>query len=309
LIEGSYAISSIANTKTSNGAQRLYNMTISGYTWVYNVNRGDISYPGIATADECAEMCMAENWCRAFTWEKSDSTGTFCFLFKEADNLHACSDCSECKSGKFKPFVGVCFDGNLISMNNTFSELECLNLCYTTQGCLFYNFAVSSIKNLCFLFSTCGGGKTPCEPWQSGELSFFTPDTTPTECKEYSLLREQSRNKMFGTGTNADRQPIRSVTKSANWEGDGWYRMMSPAGTVMPESSPGAGHCGTKLAGWLNASHPSVPGEKVQGEACFANEDDDCFNAKEVTVTNCGHYFVYLLKDTGLPFPARYCSE
>ena len=71
---------------------------------------------------------------------------------------------------------------------------------------------------------------------------------------------------LYIVGTNADRQPIRSVTKSANWEGDGWYRMMAPAGTVMPESSPGAGHCGTKLAGWLNASHPSVPGEKVQGK-------------------------------------------
>lgn len=312
MIGGSHALTSIANTKTSYGAKRIHNMTISGYTWTFDVNRGDKTLPGIATANECAELCLAEKWCKAFTWEKSDSAGTFCFMFAEAENLHACSDCSECKSGKFKPFVGVCFGagGKQIGIKNAFSELECLNICYRTPGCLFYNFAVSSIKNLCFLFSTCGQGKTPvCEPWQSGQLSFFTPNSTPTECKQYSLMREQSRNKEYGAGSNGDRKPTRSVTQSSNWEGEGWYRMMAPAGTVMPESSPGTSHCGTKLAGWLNASHPKVPGQTLKGKVCFASEEEDCVNAKEVSVTNCGDYFVYLLKDTGLPSPARYCSQ
>ena len=36
------------------------------------------------------------------------------------------------------------------------------------------------------------------------------------------------------------------------------YRMVSPAGSKIPETVVGEFHCNTKAAGWLNGAHPTV---------------------------------------------------
>ena len=49
----------------------------------------------------------------------------------------------------------------------------------------------------------------------------------------------------------------RSYT-SPRWQGAGYYRFLEPAGTMLPEKSPGYYHCGTRSVGWLNGTHQGL---------------------------------------------------
>ena len=97
---------------------------------------------------------------------------------------------------------------------------------------------------------------------------------------------------------------------SPDWVGAGWYRMMVPAGTRIPESPPGRYQCGTTATGWLRGSHPASPGRKDNVTYCFDNtesDDTDCDWSTQGKVTHCGDYFVYYLEDAPC-YPCRYCA-
>ena len=71
-----------------------------------------------------------------------------------------------------------------------------------------------------------------------------------------------------------------------------------PAGTRVPESSPGTWHCGTGETGWLSGVHPTTPGaSNNNAKFCFRN---DCKWSTQGKVTNCGSYFVYYLENVPL---------
>ena len=55
----------------------------------------------------------------------------------------------------------------------------------------------------------------------------------------YTLLDDASRNKGNGVGPDCDKSD--SSAKSPDWNGEGWYRIVEPAGTMIPESMSGAG--------------------------------------------------------------------
>ena len=94
---------------------------------------------------------------------------------------------------------------------------------------------------------------------------------------------------------------------SPGWVGSAWYRFTMPAGTRIPESSPGQYHCGTSLTGWLSGVHPTTPGASVNVKYCFATSNNDCYWSNQGKVTNCGSYFVYYLENTPA-CRARYCA-
>ena len=80
-----------------------------------------------------------------------------------------------------------------------------------------------------------------------------------------------------------------------------------PAGTRIPESSPGEYHCGTSATGWLSGVHPITPGAPIDAKFCFALGGNDCMRSTQGKVTNCGSYFVYYLENT--PYcNIRYCA-
>ena len=84
--------------------------------------------------------------------------------------------------------------------------------------------------------------------------------------------------------------------------------MTGAAGTRIPEQSPGIDHCGTFRPGWMRGVHPTTPGEQVQATICFVWPSTDCDYQVEVTVINCGEYFLYNLPQ--VPYcNFRYCGS
>ena len=92
-----------------------------------------------------------------------------------------------------------------------------------------------------------------------------------------------------------------------DFKGPGWYRMMEPAGTKIPEQPPPKNHCGTVATGWLNGSHPSQIGEKVTREVCF-NYGTKCWRKTTITIINCSGFFIYNLPNTPT-CELRYCAN
>ena len=92
-----------------------------------------------------------------------------------------------------------------------------------------------------------------------------------------------------------------------DFKGPGWYRMMEPAGTKMPEQPPPRYHCGTVATGWLNGSHPSQIGERVTREVCFNWNGNKCKWKTNITVIKCSGFFIYnLIRTPGCNL--RYCA-
>ena len=97
---------------------------------------------------------------------------------------------------------------------------------------------------------------------------------------------------------------------SAQWKGEGYYRMMEPAGTQLSEYAPGWGHCGTGATGWLNGSHPEMSGEEVDRKVCIdadRGNKRDCYFGRDIKITNCKGYYVYFLPELDFGY-ARYCG-
>ena len=87
----------------------------------------------------------------------------------------------------------------------------------------------------------------------------------------------------------------------------GWYRFVGAAGTKMPTTRVPAFRCGTYLSGWLNGAHPSVEDGEVSRTICFSDRVHGCEDTIQISVKNCGSYFIYKL----LPPPrcnSRYCG-
>ena len=147
-------------------------------------------------------------------------------------------------------------------------------------------------------------------------------DDLPEQCSEYTILDEPERsvnNKNsrcrdkkgnwicyyddFGEEGYADASP--------QWKGAGYYRLMQPAGTLLPEYAPGDFSCGTQHTGWLKGKHPEDSGSEVNMTACMDYDRGDRYDCKyhfDIKVTNCKGYYVYFLPDITNNGYARYCG-
>ena len=132
----------------------------------------------------------------------------------------------------------------------------------------------------------------------------------PPECNDYFILNDSSRNINHGWEGHCDRDDDWSI--SPDWQGsNNWYRMMPPAGVVIPETSLEYEHCGTTLPGWINGSHPTDEGEQVDVEVCFSWDTGDgkcdCYWSQNIEITHCISYYVYYLPETQW-CNTRYCA-
>ena len=123
---------------------------------------------------------------------------------------------------------------------------------------------------------------------------------------DYQILNASTRNRNHkGTWRTA---ACDYNDHNEDWKGPGWYRMMNPAGSKIPEKPPPFDHCGTLNPGWMNGVHPSQHGETQEREICFNVRGNTCYKKTTITVINCKDYFVYNLPEV----PAcllRYCGE
>ena len=123
-------------------------------------------------------------------------------------------------------------------------------------------------------------------------------------CRDYDgnwLKDDDGNRRCYG-----DRE--KKFYTSAQWKGEGFYRLVEPAGTQIPEYAPGRYHCGTISTGWLNDKHPERYGEVVGRTVCVDSDignKRDCDYKRSITVTNCKGYYVYFLPNIS---NGRYCG-
>ena len=154
-----------------------------------------------------------------------------------------------------------------------------------------------------------------------GASIIFTPNVCVfiysgrPECTSYTILEDSSRSIDYGSScvngkSRCDKQGYNSSDSdvSPGWRGTAWYRFTMPAGTRIPESSPGYSHCCTSASGWLSGKHPTSTSESVDVKFCFdIDVDKSCRWSTEGKITNCGGFFVYYLENTPL-CALRYCT-
>ena len=130
----------------------------------------------------------------------------------------------------------------------------------------------------------------------------------PQQCKSYKILDEADRNIKTELENGAYCDDDTRGYDHGDFKGPGWYRMMTPAGTKIPEVAPPKWHCGTVATGWLNGAHPDGLGQTVSREVCFNWNGDKCNWKATIKVTNCGGFYVYELPRTP-NCNLRYCAE
>lgn len=138
------------------------------------------------------------------------------------------------------------------------------------------------------------------------------PDVPAPECAgPYLTLDEANRSVSFNDGDNGIELcdgTGASPAQSPDWNGAGWYRIAGPAGTALPEATPGTYACGTDAPGWLNGAHPSVADGIVSRQVCFDFFGDPCSWSTDVNVLNCGSFYLYELPEAPEEC-LRYCGQ
>ena len=86
---------------------------------------------------------------------------------------------------------------------------------------------------------------------------------------------------------------------SPDWKGEGWYRVVGPAGTKLAGTpTKDLYYCGTAGSRHVEGSLPTKLGETVSSKACFSRNRNDCEKPQDVKIRNCGQYFLYYLPET-----------
>ena len=87
---------------------------------------------------------------------------------------------------------------------------------------------------------------------------------------------------------------------SPDWKGEGWYRVVGPAGTKLADTpTQGNYYCGTAGGYYVQGNHPTKIGETVSTKACYkASSGNPCLNPQDIKIRNCGKYFIYYLPET-----------
>ena len=88
----------------------------------------------------------------------------------------------------------------------------------------------------------------------------------------------------------------------------GWYRFQGAAGDRILDKCVPKGHCSAPVPGWMRGNHPTVAEGLVTRGVCYHFGRDCCFLSHNITVKNCGGYFVYMLES---PYvcSARFCGN
>ncbi|XP_067037309.1 protein sidekick-2-like isoform X2 [Acropora muricata] len=128
-------------------------------------------------------------------------------------------------------------------------------------------------------------------------------DTVSNECSNYTFLNESNRAMTYA---------IRNLGNLSDSKLSGWYRFRGEAGTQMAEVCPKMYSCSTNSSGWLSGTHPTVAEGTVQRKVCFSQSlsqflQDCCYHSKNISVRNCGAFYVYRLDPPG--YYSRYCSN
>ncbi|XP_078348187.1 uncharacterized protein LOC144633234 isoform X3 [Oculina patagonica] len=147
--------------------------------------------------------------------------------------------------------------------------------------------------------NTRGGYQCACVGrWFSGKNC----DQAPPECSSYTKLSDANR------ASGAHRGNLLKCDRNDLAASPAWYRFTDAAGTRMPTSPVAKHHCGTHAPGWMNGQHPSKDDGVVKRKVCFHWNNNVCQWNIEISVRNCGAFYVYRLPRTS-NCHLRYCGN
>ena len=107
-----------------------------------------------------------------------------------------------------------------------------------------------------------------------------------TECSNYRFFNESNRARTYNKPV-----PVLCDTSLT-----GWYRFSGAAGSRMAETCVPYKHCATSAPGWLDGGHPTVFEGAVKRKVCFSGRTKCCSWTINISVRNCGDFYVYELK-------------
>jgi len=296
----------------ANGSPKECMTTVEGFTWDYDEDIDELII-GVDTVDLCSKTCADDTECQGYTW--TNAIVETCYKFNH--ELRGYHECEVCSSGVPSQSVeGACVGEDILDVGTADSVEDCTQFCLKTDGCEAYTWwdNTSLFINTCFLY---GGCKTrgDCEGCVSGRINCIF--TGPDHCVEYMVLDQADRSVNNedcvpgGDECYCDKIDCAGDT-SSDWQGPGYYRIMSSAGNRLPESDPGHYQCGTVYPGYLKGEHPQDIYAEKEMIVCFnVGFGYGCdLNHSNITVTNCDGFFVYWLPDTPSTTYSRlrYCA-
>ena len=125
-----------------------------------------------------------------------------------------------------------------------------------------------------------------------------TAVSLPSQCANYTAIADATRDIAYSSSSACD-SGVFGTTGI-------WVRFQSPGGTTIATSDPGPSYCGADAPGWYNGSYSSSVASTTVGTVCYS-WGNTCNWSNQISVTNCGAYFVFLLVNP----PAcslRYCT-
>jgi len=268
-------------------------------------------YENIVDVWDCRQKCLLDTRCNGFTFYDGSAHPYpwVCFLFTSNEEEFECEGCesggkTDCSCGSANLQCVKDENDNLLDVFPSTSEMACKTLCQEFTDCEFYSWFNSSnpIGDECYLFSTCNQ-VVACSGCSTG------PKQCEIKCPDKYMIMDDSTRNVDYNDPNTNYCDWDGSSHSPDWSTAGWYRMMQPAGTQLPEVSPGYQHCGTQAPGWLNStSHSPILGNQVVGKVCFDyGSSGICYRSTMIDIRSCGGYYIY-------NFPAvqgcnlRYCS-
>ena len=87
-----------------------------------------------------------------------------------------------------------------------------------------------------------------------------------------------------------------------------WYRFQGAAGDRILDKCVPMRRCSTIAPGWMRGNHPTVAEGVVTRKVCYHFDTDCCTWSNNISVKNCGGYFVYELEFTPNCY-SRYCGN
>ena len=146
--------------------------------------------------------------------------------------------------------------------------------------------------------------QTESKQTHSLKSALSPPSSIPVGCDSYNVLNDPTRKTTFYSKSKSDwscdkKQEGRGPV-SPDWKGEGWYRVVGPAGTKLADTpTKGYYYCGTAGSRYVQGNHPTKIGETVSTKACFYRKSNYlCVEPQNVKIRNCGKYFIYYLPET-----------
>ena len=139
--------------------------------------------PGVATLDQCRELCLDMDTCQYISYFDENATpiAGFCQLFNTCENVNNCTNCYteniDCRTCGTN-VIGGLGDNVLDVIPYIESEMNCKELCLMNSTCTFYTYFLANdtlLHQNCFLLTEFAPPAQPCSTCITGPRGCSQP--------------------------------------------------------------------------------------------------------------------------------------